>query len=128
MWCFISDFRYLGATIVADRNYPQGSVIPCGQPVSEPPPPPPPPLLPPPLSAHFVTRCPPQFAKSWVVANTGTKKWKHVTLVHQAGYAPVNTVVEVPDLRPEEQTILTVEYPPVGASQQNQIANTNIAR
>lgn len=62
-----------------------------------------------------------QFEKSWVVANTGTKKWKHVRLVHQVGYTPLSTEVEVPDLRPEEQTILTVEYPPIGRGQPDQI-------
>eukprot|EP00731_Ephydatia_muelleri_P019955 Em0012g780a len=88
--------KYLAATVVSDRNYPPGSIIPCGQP----------------------------FEKSWVVANTGTKTWKDVRLVHQVGYTPVSTEIDVPDLKPEEQTILTVEYPPIGTGQGDQITSS----
>ena len=55
------------------------------------------------------------------MANTGTKTWKDVRLVHQVGYTPVSTEIDVPDLKPEEQTILTVEYPPIGTGQGDQI-------
>ena len=45
--------------------------------------------------------------------NSGTKKWKHVKLVHQDGYRPVSCELEVPELKPGEKVELVAEYPPV---------------
>ena len=38
--------------------------------------------------------------------NSGTKKWKHVKLVHQDGYHPVSCELEVPELKPGEKVEL----------------------
>ena len=45
--------------------------------------------------------------------NTGTIRWKHVTLVHQSGFAPIEPIIAVPDLAPGEQTELVASYPTI---------------
>ena len=45
--------------------------------------------------------------------NTGTKRWKDVTLVHQLGFAPMEPFIDVPELAPGEQAELVVSYPPI---------------
>lgn len=43
------------------------------------------------------------FSKSWLVENAGTKKWRNVQLIHQDGFLPIKSEVDVPDLAPGEQ-------------------------
>lgn len=61
-----------------------------------------------------VTFSPPQFEKGWLVTNTGTKKWKHVQLVHREGFKPLCPVLDVPEVKPGETTELVARYPPLG--------------
>ena len=49
------------------------------------------------------------------MANTGTKKWKHVKLVHVGGVKPLCHKVDVPVLRPGESVELVALYPPLPA-------------
>ena len=46
--------------------------------------------------------------------NTGTKTWRHVRLhvIHQAGYAPLQNEVDVPEVAPGDCVDVTVAYPP----------------
>lgn len=62
-----------------------------------------------------------QFEKGWVVKNTGTKKWKHVRLVHQEGFKPVTPEVEVPEVKPGEKVEISVKYPAVELQDPNYI-------
>ena len=43
------------------------------------------------------------FDKSWVVENTGSKVWRHVKLVHQDGFQPLKSEIDVPEAKPGEQ-------------------------
>ena len=45
--------------------------------------------------------------------NAGIIRWHHVTLVHQSGLAPIESIIVVPDLAPGEQAELTARYPPI---------------
>ena len=54
-----------------------------------------------------------QFEKGWLVSNTGTKKWKHVSLVHVEGFKPVSWKVDVPEIKPGECVELVARYPPI---------------
>ncbi len=66
------------------------------------------------ISNYPISLRPPlQFEKGWLVMNCGTKKWKHVKLVHQDGYPPLQREVAVPELKPGERVELVAEYPPV---------------
>lgn len=66
---------------IADTCYPDGSVIIYGQP----------------------------FTKTWIIENSGTKKWQQIQLIHQEGFLPTQSEIDVPDLAPGEQvTIATL--------------------
>ena len=54
-----------------------------------------------------------QFEKGWVLKNTGTKKWKHVCLVHQEGFKPCTPEIAVPEIKPGEKVEVRVRYPAV---------------
>ena len=54
-----------------------------------------------------------QFEKGWLVMNSGTKRWKHVKLVHIDGFRPLCPQVDVPELKPGERVELVAKYPPV---------------
>ena len=54
-----------------------------------------------------------QFEKGWLVMNSGTKKWKHVKLVHTDGFEPLCSELEVPELKPGERAELVAKYPPI---------------
>ena len=54
-----------------------------------------------------------QFEKGWVLKNTGTKKWKHVCLVHQEGFKPCTPEIVVPETKPGEKVEVRVRYPAV---------------
>lgn len=54
-----------------------------------------------------------QFEKGWVIKNTGTKKWKHVCLVHQEGFKPCTPEIVVPEIKPGEKIEVRVRYPAV---------------
>ena len=45
--------------------------------------------------------------------NSGTKKWKHVKLIHTDGYSPLCARVDVPELKPGERIELVAKYPPI---------------
>lgn len=45
--------------------------------------------------------------------NSGTKKWKHVKLVHTDGFRPLYPEVDVPELKPGERVELVAKYPPI---------------
>ena len=72
-----------------------------------------------PPTTHTYTHT--QFEKGWVVKNTGTKKWKHVRLVHQEGFKPVTPEVEVPEVKPGEKVEISVKYPAVELQDPNYI-------
>ena len=46
-----------------------------------------------------------------MVTNNGTKKWKHVKLVHVSGLKPVLNRVNVPEVQPGMSVELVVQYP-----------------
>jgi hypothetical protein len=50
------------------------------------------------------------------VTNTGTKKWKHIQLVHQDGLRPACSKIEVTKVKPGESTEILAQFPPLGAS------------
>lgn len=54
-----------------------------------------------------------QFEKGWVIKNSGTKKWKHVCLVHQEGFKPCTPEIVVPEIKPGERVEVRVRYPAV---------------
>lgn len=54
--------------------------------------------------------CLPQFDKGWIIENTGSKRWKDVSLVHEEGFLPLETEVAVPGLAPGEQAEVVVSY------------------
>ena len=54
-----------------------------------------------------------QFEKGWVLKNIGTKKWKHVCLVHQEGFKPCTPEIVMPELKPGEKVEVRVRYPAV---------------
>lgn len=45
--------------------------------------------------------------------NSGTKKWKHVKLIHTDGFRPLCAEVDVPELKPGERVELVAKYPPI---------------
>ncbi len=48
------------------------------------------------------------------MTNSGTKKWKHVKLVHVDGFAPLNGSVDIPEVKPGESVVLEVHFPSIG--------------
>ena len=46
--------------------------------------------------------------------NTGSKKWKHVMLVHLSGFKPICNEVYVPDIKPGESVELVAQFPALG--------------
>lgn len=48
------------------------------------------------------------------MTNTGTKKWKHVKLVHVDGYKPLCGELGVAEIKPGESVELVAQYPPIG--------------
>ena len=69
----------------------------------------------------YIHVCSPQFEKGWILRNTGTKKWKHVALVHQGGYKPERSEVTLPVIFPGENVEVKVQYPPVNPGDDIQI-------
>ena len=57
------------------------------------------------------------------MTNTGTKKWKHVKLVHFDGVEPLCSKLHVNEIKPGESVELVAPYPALGAN-----APTNIKR
>ena len=55
------------------------------------------------------------------MTNIGTKKWKHVKLVHLDGLKPVCSKLDVPEVKPGETTELVAQYPALGDSDQDNI-------
>lgn len=45
--------------------------------------------------------------------NSGTKKWRHVKLIHTDGFKPLYPEVDVPELKPGERAELVAKYPPI---------------
>lgn len=45
------------------------------------------------------------------MANTGTKTWKHVMLIHVSGLKPLCSKVEVPAVEPGKSVELVAHYP-----------------
>jgi hypothetical protein len=64
------------------------------------------------------------FSKTWVVKNSGTKKWRNVKLVHQEGFAPLQSELPVPDIFPGESVELTVNYPAISDNDGSSIASS----
>ncbi len=54
-----------------------------------------------------------QFEKGWLVSNSGTKKWKHVKLVHLDGWKPVCGKLDVAEIKPGECVELVARFPPI---------------
>ena len=54
-----------------------------------------------------------QFEKGWVVANTGSKQWRSVSLVYQDGLIPMRLSIPVADLQPGERTEIIAQYPAI---------------
>lgn len=79
-YCYI--VRVLDADFIADTSFPDNSIIHYG-------------------------KC---FDKSWVIENTGSKVWRHVKLVHQDGFQPFESEIEVPDAKPGEQVKSSVPF------------------
>ena len=50
------------------------------------------------------------------MTNTGTKKWKHVRLVHLDGVQPFIKKLLVPEVKPGDSVELMAQYPALGAS------------
>ena len=72
------NFRSLDAKFIADASLPDDSVVRYGK----------------------------GFSKSWLVENTGTKQWQNVQLIHQDGFLPIQSEVDIPDLVPGEQVYI----------------------
>lgn len=62
-----------------------------------------------------------QFEKGWLVMNSGTKKWKHVKLIHTDGFKPLCSELDVPELKPGERVELVAKYPPITDSSTDSI-------
>lgn len=50
------------------------------------------------------------------MTNTGSKKWKHVQLVHLDGLKPACTKIDLPKVNPGESAEILAQFPPLGAS------------
>lgn len=55
------------------------------------------------------------------MANTGTKKWKHVKLVHVGGLKPICSKLDVPIVLPGESVELLTRYPAIPADHPQEV-------
>ena len=55
------------------------------------------------------------------MTNSGTKKWKHVKLVHVEGFKPLCRTVDVREVKPGESVELMAKFPPIESKDQDNI-------